>query len=176
MTSALDGLRDILAPPAEPADTGGERWAHIELELGSKLPADYKEFIATYGTGGIDRFLYVLNPFTGSPFGRLTAQRVSERLYPLRAFRDVDGVGIPYGLYPEPAGLLPWGATSNNDNLCWHTQGDADEWSVVMVDSELNWDHFCGTMTECLLAIVRQTYRPSIFPDGFPSLSPAFLQ
>lgn len=29
-----------------------------------KFPDDYKEFISTYGTGSIDNFLWILNPFS----------------------------------------------------------------------------------------------------------------
>lgn len=32
----------------------------------------------------------------------------------------------------ELGGLLPWGATSNGDLLCWLTDGDPDTWPTVV--------------------------------------------
>lgn len=38
-------------------------WSKIETKLGTSLPEDYKNFIKTYGTGGIDNFIWILTPF-----------------------------------------------------------------------------------------------------------------
>ena len=59
----LASLTTILPPPAQPVETGSrDEWQAVEEDLGCVLPADYKEFIATYGTGDIDDFLQVTTP------------------------------------------------------------------------------------------------------------------
>lgn len=48
-------LKIILPPPSNSSNTGNsEGWSELENNLGSLLPKDYKDFINTYGTGGID--------------------------------------------------------------------------------------------------------------------------
>ena len=63
--SSLNALRKVMAPPARPVETtNGGGWQFIQVKLGITLPEDYKEFVSTFGTGAVDSFLWVLNPFS----------------------------------------------------------------------------------------------------------------
>ena len=54
-----------MPPPANPVESPrADDWQLVEARMLVELPSDYKEFIATYGTGAVDNFLWVLNPFS----------------------------------------------------------------------------------------------------------------
>lgn len=60
----MDKLIKILLPPKFPQKTGGkEQWGKFFGTLGTEFPTDYVKFIESYGTGGIDNFLWILTPF-----------------------------------------------------------------------------------------------------------------
>ena len=42
-------------------------WPEVERRLGTRLPADYKLLIASYGEGSFDDFIWVLHPTTINP-------------------------------------------------------------------------------------------------------------
>ena len=54
-----------MRPPVAPVETPSAiGWQSVEATMRIELPSDYKEFIAYYGTGAVDNFLVVLNPFS----------------------------------------------------------------------------------------------------------------
>jgi hypothetical protein len=64
MLSMAEGLEPILSIPSNPLETGTlAGWNKAERMFNIQLPADYKVFIDTYGTGCIGGFLYIWNPF-----------------------------------------------------------------------------------------------------------------
>ena len=114
--TAFERLRSLVPPPQEllePADPAA--WPRVEAELGTALPADYKQFVEHYGTGVFDDFLWVLSPFATELEANLLA-----------------AAGAAPGP-PGQGGLLPFGGTDNGDLLCWRTGGDPDGWTVVVV-------------------------------------------
>jgi uncharacterized protein (TIGR02996 family) len=38
---------------------------------------------------------------------------------------------VPFGLFPEVGGILPFAKTDGGDFVCWRTAGEPDEWDVV---------------------------------------------
>jgi hypothetical protein len=110
----LDELRRLAPPPGEPFPLPAP-----ELPV----PADYLDLAATYGHGEFCD-LIVLNG-VGGPEDSLDYER-EEKLE--------DPEDYPYPIHPEPGGLLPWGATSNGDLLCWLTEGEPDTWRTVVWD------------------------------------------
>jgi hypothetical protein len=128
----LEALTRLMSPPDEPLDPGEpDAWPAIELQLGLRLPSDYKAFIATYGSGAIADFINVFNPFSENPHVRLVdaAESVAATYREIRAFEH-----IPFPIHPEPGGLLPWGSSDNGDVLFWVADPpDApDEWSIAV--------------------------------------------
>jgi hypothetical protein len=128
---ALHKLRSIVAPPLEPREVGDlDGWKEIEKQLGTALPDEYRDFIFTYGTGQFAHFYGIFNPFAANEYAAFLpsvkricdAERETKRNWP-----EV----VPYPIYPEPGGLLPWGCDDNGNYYFWVTSADANTWQVV---------------------------------------------
>ena len=131
----LDRLRQLLPPPADPVEPGRpDGWAEIQAAVGTQLPGDFKAFTELYGSGMVDDFLYLFNPFTQGPDGNLVVEK--DRV--LAAYRQTRArfpQRLPLPPFPEPGGVLPLGRTDNGDELYWVTDGDPDDWPVALVES-----------------------------------------
>ncbi|HZA80037.1 MAG TPA: hypothetical protein VFC13_01015 [Actinomycetes bacterium] len=131
----LERLRQLLPPPAEPVEPGRpEGWAAVETVLGTQLPADFKAFTELYGSGMVDDFLYLFNPFAAGQDGNLLAEK--DRV--LAAYRQTRARfpdRLPLPPFPEEGGVLPLGRTQNGDELYWVTQRDPDDWPVALLES-----------------------------------------
>jgi hypothetical protein len=131
----LERLRQLLPPPAGPVEPGRpDGWAAVERSLGTALPGDFKAFTELYGSGTVDDFLYLFNPFASGQDGNLLAEkdRVLAAYGQTRA-RFPDRLPLPP--FPEPGGVLPLGRTDNGDELYWVTAGDPDHWPVALLAS-----------------------------------------
>ncbi len=169
----LEHLARVLPPPTHPYNTGTpDRWDAVEKSLGFVLPADYKEFTDTYGTGLIAGFMVVLNPFVANPPDNLL-QGTDRWLEFLRIARTFDEQAIPYSLYPETEGLFPWATTDKEQTLLWHRAGLPDEWATVVCDRSRCW-RYERTMTDLLASWLswEQVYEPFpvwyLDPTQFP--------
>ena len=171
---ALAPLRAVLDPSVEPdSEPLPVAWEMVEEELGLVLPTDYKQFIAAYGSGEIDRFLLVLSPFAQDP-GLHLGKQTDLILSIVREFRDL-GEYVPYPLFPEPEGLLPWAGTRNGDSCYWYTRGEEPEgWRVVVGTRYLEWEEFPCSMTGFLADVLTRRLQVSLFPENFPSSKPTF--
>ena len=113
----LERLRELLPPPADPVEPGRPGgWPAVERGLGTGLPGDFKAFTELYGSGKMDDFLFLFNPFTAGQDGNLlvekdrvlTAYRQTRARFPDR---------LPLPAFPEPGKMLPLGRTDNDDEL-----------------------------------------------------------
>jgi hypothetical protein len=43
---------------------------------------------------------------------------------------------IPYSVYPDAPGLLPWGRDENGSVMLWLTEGEPNDWPIVLVRIE----------------------------------------
>jgi hypothetical protein len=168
----LDELVRILVPPESPIDTGSAGdWRRIQQEIGTAIPNDYCSFIERYGSGGIDGWLYFFNPFAASKYTNLQRQ-ISARLGALREIRREFPRYVPFPVYPEKGGVLPWGCTGNGDTLYWVTTGKPSDWSVCINEGRgPDWDVFAESMTGFLIRLLKRQIRVRIFPDDL-SLGP----
>lgn len=128
---SLSNLKELVAPPTQPIEAGSlNQWNTVEERLGLSLPSDYRDFILAYGTGQFARFYLVFNPFSISEWVNLftcvkrlcNAESEIKRHWP-----DT----VPYRIYPERPGLLPWGCDENGNYYFWLTAGPADTWQVI---------------------------------------------
>ena len=110
---SLQELAAVLPPPAEPRETRGE-WAKVEAEVGTPLPADFKDYVARYGTGVVNEFLWPLNPFAANENINLVAE-IRFQLETLRETRAKFPRKFTFAIFPEPGGYLPWGRSENGD-------------------------------------------------------------
>ncbi len=173
-----DELFAVLPKPPRPSDPGSPRgWQRIDRRLASRLPVDFVFFINTYGTGTINDYLSVLSPFSQNPNLNLL-NVMPEILAGLRHLRREEPESLPYPLYFEPGGLLPWGLTDNGEYLCWQTTEFVDLWPVVVVDPR-NGDseRFELAMCQVLVGFLNATLRSRILPmDVFldrPTFTPS---
>ncbi|ALC89081.1 hypothetical protein AM500_04190 [Bacillus sp. FJAT-18017] len=161
-------LLNVLIPPAVPVNAGTDsEWKHVETRLGTRLPDDYKSFIEMYGTGSIDNFLWVLNPFeknenlslfeTGKAL--IEAYLVSQSNFP---------EDYPYTVFPSEGGLLPWGLTDNGDELYWLTTGDPNDWPVVVYETRSADNYkYSLSVTEFLGKCLTREMACEAFPEEF---------
>jgi len=166
-------MEEKILPSPERARDVNVEWEAVEATVQTALPNDYKEFIQRYGTGKIDDFLWVLSPATNNSHLKL-AQRKDAILRALREHREsLAGLGrkLPFAIFPEPGGLLPWGFTDNGDVCYWRTGSDPNTWRVVVNDGRGSmWEEFAGTMTEFLTALLSRRHVSEILTnDEFPS-------
>ena len=156
----IGALIEAVPPPSAPVSTFAGPWGPIEADLGLTLPADYKDFVRLYGHGHFLGFLGVNVPATANRYVHLTFSA----LMICNAHRGADG--LPYPLWPEPGGLLPFGSTDNGDYLCWLTGGRPEEWSIVVWGRAF--DHFQAfacDMTSFLAGLATGAIQPEDFPD-----------
>lgn len=166
---SIDALTAVLPPPPAPVEVSGAGgWAKAEAELGAALPADYKAFIERYGTGLVAGFIRPFNPFAASPHRHLKTQ-VDTQLDALGQLKAKWPDEVPFPLFPEEGGLVPWGRTDNGDILHWKTVGPPDGWPVVVTASrDSRFQEFAETMTAFLAGILMKELTCSVFPDDFP--------
>jgi hypothetical protein len=131
----LEQLRRLLPPPAEPLEAAPpDGWAEVEAALGTGLPDDFKAFTELYGSGKVDDFLYLFNPFAEGRDGNLLFEK--ERV--LAAYAETRAkfpARLPLPPFPEKGGVLPLGRTDNGDELYWVTGGDPGGWPVALLES-----------------------------------------
>jgi len=175
-SAVLDKLRRILPPPASPHEAIADphRWLAVFEELGSRLPEDYIQLIKAYGTGQVNGFLTVYNPFAANRYVNLLRQ-VPQELSVLRTIKWQAPETVPYPLWFEPRGLLPWGRTDNGEVLCWATDGGpppaggtelVDSWTIVVIGGR-NPEHqaFSTSLEEFLVDVLTRRGHCSLFPD-----------
>jgi hypothetical protein len=167
-------LKRILPPPLVASEQPSEmEWAECESEL-VRLPGDFKSFLETYGTGCIDGFIWIFNPASKNPNLNLLIQAKKQ----LSALEDLFRRKVEtkaYPLYPETAGLLPFGVTDNGDLLFWRTMGPPDIWSVIVGHSRSpQYEEFETNMTGFISSVLNGTNLVAAFPEDFPSSSPSF--
>ena len=131
----LERLRQLLPPPAAPQEPGRpEGWAEVEAAMGTGLPEDFKAFTELYGSGKVDDFLYLFNPFAEGQDGNLLFEK--DRV--LAAYAETRAKfpqRLPLPPFPEAGGVLPLGRTDNGDELYWATGGATGDWPVVLLEA-----------------------------------------
>jgi len=160
-------LKNILPTPLETTEQPSEaEWAECEAKL-TRLPPDYKSFLEDYGTGCIDGFIWIFNPSSQNPNLNLLVQ-VKRQLSALDELIQQKTESKIYPLYPEIAGLLPFGITDNGDVLFWKTMGTPGN------SRSPEYQEFQISMTSFIASVLNGTKRVAAFPEDFPNSSPSF--
>jgi uncharacterized protein (TIGR02996 family) len=147
----LDELRQVLLPPRRPFQASGD-WAAVEAALGAALPADYKALVNAYGSGTINSCLEVVSPFYPGLDIREWWTNWARFYTDIAEFED-----IPYPVFPEAGGLLPFGTLGDVDILNWRTVGEPHDWPFVYYDREQGFFEIKGlSAVEFLLEVVTQ--------------------
>jgi len=124
-------LKKLVHPPLRPLEAGSlAEWPAVEQKLGLALPTDYRDFILTYGTGQFANFYMAFNPFSVSKWVNLHSS--IERVWKAeREFKREWPQMVPYAIFPDCPGLLPWGRDDNGNEYYWFTEGEPDSWQVI---------------------------------------------
>jgi hypothetical protein len=122
-------LAKVLPLPKAPCDTDPKMLARNEGILRIQFPKDFVDFGKQYGSGTI-KSAYSWEVW--SPFRPTYPLIVMEFARTWNIYRDsVGGTDVPFGIFPEVGGVLPFATTDGGDWVCWRTEGDPDKWTVV---------------------------------------------
>jgi hypothetical protein len=161
----IDALLTILKAPSTPHEPGTARgWGDVTARVGEVLPGDYMKFVELYGTGTISEWLTVLNPFAANSHLNLFSAGF-QCLAALREVKREFPADVPYPLFYEPAGLLPWGMSIDGDIFCWSTKGLSGLWTVAVIGRHSGNEEFAMPMTRFLYEALAGKVRPRCFPE-----------
>jgi hypothetical protein len=120
--------------------------------------------VRLYGSGYFMAFLGVSVPASRNRNVQLAdGVRHVARMFAEGGFEEGE---LPYPCWPEPGGLLPFGATDNGDYLLWLTRGSPAAWRVVVWDRRLgNFEVFDCDLTDFLAGLAGGEIEPEEFPD-----------
>lgn len=144
-------------------------WTEIERAVGLRLPEDYKQFSESFPDGWFRRFVRVGKPDRSEGGPQQLNSFAMSQLETLRAWRAEGHDQFPYLLYPEPGGLLPWGAVRAGGYGFWLTDpsGAPENWPVVTASQQCDhWARFDGTLCEFLTEVAAGRYDASQFTEG----------
>jgi hypothetical protein len=160
---SIQALLEVAPPPLTPFEAFAGPWEPIEAELGTALPQDYKDFVRLYGAGYFMEFLGVSVPRSKNPNTRFE----SEVGLICGTFADWDDEELPYPMWPDPGGLIPFGGTDNGDYLFWLPQGAPDDWGVVVWDRGMQqFEALNCRLTDFLAGLATGNVVPQEFPDN----------
>ena len=143
-----------------PSPVFGEvAWADVETELGYRLPADFKALMSRFPSGTFADKFNVVSPVQNRKsldrFREESAMLLND-LFEQRAFaaqEDDPDEDVPYAIYPEPGGLIPWGSGDEHAYYWLATDlAEPDGWTVVYsLRRDTGWGAYPGTMSKFLL-------------------------
>jgi hypothetical protein len=170
----LDELKAVLPPPAKPRITLTDKdWIALFQCIGTRLPGDFVQTYKAYGDGYFysksHRRSANVTLYAGAlaaPFLGLVPKRLTE----LRVLKEKRPKCVPFPLYWEPGGLLPWGRATNGTDFCWQVRGElVDDWQVVLLRAARG-EHETFEMSaiQFLARAIAGTVSPRLLPTGFP--------
>ena len=133
LEQSMQRLKVKIPPPAHPV---GLDATGLPDDL-PPLPPDMFQFAEVYGSGFFDDggiLVAVLNPFEKG-----FAAKQDRDLELLRDLKETEGDEyIPYVIYPDQGGILPWGYSDRRKHYLWLTEGEPMSWPVMaMYDIEI---------------------------------------
>ncbi|MFI0352946.1 hypothetical protein ACH34Q_21065 [Actinomadura sp. 9N407] len=95
--------------------------------MGTALPADYAEFIDTYGSCEIGEYLVIADP-RDPPHHQLWSELGDQ----YRAMRKQFPESSPLAAWPEQGESSGWGIDIDGNRFGWLTQGEPDRWPTAV--------------------------------------------
>ena len=165
----IEALTQVIPPPRNPAGVFLGPWEPIEVELGTALPPDYKDLVRVYGSGYYMEFFGIHIPRSPNLNIRLETQ------VPAICATFFDRAELPYPLWPEPKGLVPFGGTDNGDFLFWLPREASEDWRVVVWDRGLwNFEAFDCDVTSFIAGLATGEIIPEAFPKDLATCDHLF--
>jgi hypothetical protein len=175
----IDLLLKLMPPPSSPINTGNSnKWKNVEKELGVDIPTDYKSIISAYGSGSVDYYLWLLNPFESNEYiSLLKKSRVLINAFIELRLQFPERYNSP--VFPELGGLLPWAFTDSGVEICWIVgKGNSDDWTVGIHNPANGTivDFKCNAVSFMVKLLSKEIVDSRFFPDDFPQSCPTFVQ
>lgn len=171
----MDIKKYLKSKSIETKDYDVQKWAEIESRMGTELPSDYKEFINEYGTGNINNFMWILTPFDENEYVNLfkMGMKISEAYMTSKLYNPDF---FKHDVFPVVGGILPWGYTENGDELYWLTEGESDDWKVIVYESRSSdfYEYSMG-FVQFIYELISKKITCSAFPDDFPGEKSEFF-
>lgn len=126
---SLERLGSQVPPPQSPVRADGD-WAEFSRRNSFLPPSDYRALVRRYGAGTFGDWLLLIEPFHPTiPFIAAAARECQDLRGVQRQFPDFYPA---WPIWPHPGGFLPWAMTGTGDHIGWRTEGDADDWTVLL--------------------------------------------
>jgi hypothetical protein len=141
-------------------------WARVESELGTPLPADYKEYVHWFGPGRFGDYFFVSVPgVENSNIEFMSNLRDEAEAYRYRnGSAELPPVPVPF--FPEPGGWLPFLVTTEGCAVFWVTGGDdPDRWTIGSRNALWDLQRFDGGFAEFLRQAVWDTVELEAIPE-----------
>ncbi|EME61655.1 SMI1/KNR4 family protein [Amycolatopsis decaplanina] len=173
-SSLVDEIADLLGWREQ--FTPERTWAAVELDLGLALPSDYKALLTKF-PGGVFRQIVIDSPVADDQAWAEYKNALDELLQIL-GDEDLEYLdNVDYHLYPEPGGLLPWGADGQGGTFCWITDSsDRDHWRIAYHDQSADqWREHPGPVTQLLYEILTNTGQDNLLHWDFTDLPVEYI-
>ncbi|WP_329539849.1 hypothetical protein [Streptomyces sp. NBC_01358] len=144
-------------------------WKEIFNGLRTGLPEDYITLAESYPRLNIGQWLPVTSPAPGDEAGFVEEAR--EDIAGAEGMAQKEKLG-GYPAFPESGGLLVWGASIDGDEFHWRTEGQPNEWTVVVAGRNDDWYHHEGSLSSYLTWLCSGTATPHGIPPNFPGPEP----
>lgn len=144
-------------------------WQMVFDGLRTGLPDDYVTLAESYPRLEIGEWLMVTSPTPGNEAGFVEAKKED-----LAGAEDMAQKGMlgGYPVFPELGGLLRWGGSIDGDEFHWRTEGQPNEWTVVVAGRNDDWFHYEGSLSSYLAWLCSGTAEPHGLPPNFPGPEP----
>jgi len=159
-------LLSILDAPESPVENRNLDWNSV-TETINPIPADYRKFIEIYGTGIIDDYLWVLNPFSKNQYLNFNKSSVLMEVY--IEFRDMFPELDRRPPYPQNGSFFPWAITDNGDSLFWIIDNESSEWKTgIHCPKQTDEEIYDFNMSTLLCKILNREIVSDIFASDWP--------
>ncbi|MFC9594273.1 SMI1/KNR4 family protein [Streptomyces sp. NPDC056944] len=128
----MSWVQQILEAVGRRSEDVHVEWPTVESELGTPLPADFKQLCEVFGRGEFNGFLYLYTSKGGTHLEVTDSLRRLHRA--LDRFPEAESVYDPYLIYsPGKVGLIRWaGAAAEGYEYFWLANDpDPENWPIV---------------------------------------------
>lgn len=166
----LDELTAVIPPPANPViKLTDADWLRQYGLIGTRLPSDFALVYKTYGLGWFNSRSHRWSASLHLHFSGFVWS-AADRLTALRLIKERRPKNVPFPLYWEPNGLLPWGYMRGDIDLCWRVRGElVDNWRIVVLRAVSGkYEEFEMSAIQFLARVIAGSVTCSLMPKGFP--------
>lgn len=166
----IDLLMKILPHQCSSSSYSTQEWTAVESRFCISLPQEFKDIVSEFGSGCVDDFIWLLNPFSENDNLNFNAAE-----YFIDAYKQLAADFPEYyqrASYPENGSFFPWAVTDNGETFVWiiDKNRNPDEWAIAILSNDQGEEELYELSTiEFLTALLDKKIVSSILPEQFPS-------